>query len=287
MKARTLLVSANLGGGGVYEVDLKTDSVRHVIKQFVYGISIHDDILFCSGRQGPYMYRIKPGGSYEMIGDKLSKKNPDLPSWEWGTHDIQYFDGYLYAVASKKDCVYKIDIESRKAEEFLRVFPPTKNEQGACHLNSIHIVSLNEIYMSMFGYDPDVDDWNRWRTGKSGQVWEYCNGNFIVRYKGLDQPHTVQKHDDGLYFCESQARYLCRDGKRLFRIKGYTRGLAIDDDNYYVGRSTSQLHRSIIDPLKVPDSGIFVVSKDDYSKRRLITLGGVTDMYDIKVLQWD
>lgn len=90
------------------------------------------------------------------------------------------------------------------------------------HTNDID-VHRNVIYISSFHKGITALD------RESDQVMEL--------YPNQNKPHTVKSRPDGLYWCESEARRVMKDGECIAEHPGFVRGLDWFDNEMLVGIS--------------------------------------------------
>ncbi len=122
------------------------------------------------------------------------------------------------------------------------LWAPTDSHTDTHHVNSLAVVDA-ELFCSAFG--PRSGE--SWSTATNGYVRNVSSGHNVI--EGLRQPHTVARHDERLYFCNSMLGTLNdADGVAGF-FSGYTRGLAFaPNGTIYVG--TSLARRPMVSPVE-------------------------------------
>jgi hypothetical protein len=157
------------------------------------------------------------------------------------------------------------------------------------HLNSI-AMRENDVLVSALG--------NRQNPG---QVWHYrMNEGRIFNLRtnedlippGTSHPHSIKFLEDGqLVYCDSGTNSLVRENGEKVQLDGYARGLAFDQNYFYVGVSTVRSY-SLSTGLPYNDKdpgfehpGIWVIRRPDGEKIKKISLSNYcSEIYDLEWL---
>lgn len=107
-------------------------------------------------------------------------------------------------------------------------------EDGQCHINDVTNIGKN-LFVSYFSRS------GLWKKGIfDGGVSEIelDNDNSIndLLYN-LAQPHSPEIIDGQIYVLDSYNKYLYHGTKKITKFQGFVRGLAFDEDYFYVGQS--------------------------------------------------
>ena len=107
-------------------------------------------------------------------------------------------------------------------------------EDGQCHINDLTNIGKN-LFVSYFSRS------GLWKKGIfDGGVSEIDldNDNSIndLIYN-LAQPHSPEIVNGQIYVLDSYNKYLCHGTKKIIKFQGFVRGLAFDEDYFYVAQS--------------------------------------------------
>lgn len=190
-------------------------------------------------------------------------------------------DGLIYIVETARNTIAIHESTSfRKVDEIVI----NKNQDmDINHINDLSIVG-NRLFLSMFSID---NNWGESRDYSKGIIAEYdlITNEFVKTHvEHLLMPHSVKMIEDELFYCNSLGLSLNNGNNRIASLGGFTRGLAHDTWNYYVGQSEMRhLSRALnhVSNFSV-DCGIHIVDKTNKSSRFLhIPAVGI---YDIVIL---
>ena len=188
-------------------------------------------------------------------------------------HDVAWDGHHFVAVASFTNSIVWFGPSGNVARTWR-----APGNGDAWHLNSL-CADNGRIYVCAFGRFERHRDWSRRGSKGRGLVFELETGEEVLT--GLDQPHTPRRLGDGWLVCNSASQELLLVGSRsphpLARVelRGFTRGIAVDDDVVFVGESTRRDEAA-------PDgsASIAVVSSEDWSVVDRIALPA-DEIYDL------
>ncbi len=150
-------------------------------------------------------------------------------------HDILLYDGKFLCVATGTNEILWIDPLGNVVRRW-----QADGKGDAWHLNCVWKEG-ERLYFSAFGRFPAHRDW----VGKCrglGFIFDLETGEAVV--KGLSGPHNPRLIDGQWVVCDSHASSLeLRDQNgvaKTIQLGGFTRGLAFDDDYFYVGESANR-----------------------------------------------
>ncbi|BBI35676.1 DUF4915 domain-containing protein [Cohnella abietis] len=190
-------------------------------------------------------------------------------------------DGLIYIVETARNTIAIHESTSfRKVDE---IVINKIQDKDINHINDLSIVG-NRLYLSMFSID---SNWGESRDYTRGIIAEYnlITNDFVKTHvENLHMPHSVKIIEDELYYCNSLGLSLNKGNNRIASLGGFTRGLAHDTWNYYVGQSEMRhLSRALKHvPNFSVDCGIHIIEKTTKSSRFLHL--PASEVYDIVIL---
>lgn len=203
-------------------------------------------------------------------------------------HDVLIYRKTMYVVSTGSNSVLMYPLDGSDLPVSLQrndrvVFNDEKFD--ALHLNSI-AANGKDFFFSMFGVKQE-DSWLHTRCGRivraSGLLWRKEN---VV--EEVAHPHSLRVYSGKLCYCESLSGkvFLPSTEKTL---DGYTRGLARDMENFYVGVSRQrEVSKSTGQLVDVEDNGvsagIWILDKNGNEKCKIGLEGWTTEVYDIEVI---
>lgn len=257
LESRLLISCPREGSGqaGFYELDLATNSYRHLADCDGRGlVRWNDHYLGASRNDGIYHFDANLN-----IVDRHPIPYVDLHGLEIGP------DGLLYAVetAHNRIGVYRMDPFERIDEITVSPAPNDHN-----HVNDIQIRD-GRLLVSMFAYH------GSWRTNWDNNRFDGAVVEFDLAAKAskrllagsLRMPHTVRLFGDDLCFCESFNLNVVKNGEILAQFSGYTRGLAYDGRCYFIGQSRMRHWGKHLEPHLSVDAGIHILDSQNRVSR--------------------
>lgn len=159
------------------------------------------------------------------------------------THSLVFHAGYIYAVSTGTNEIYRIPFWDRNLgeEELYWRYPDVQYDRDEIHLNGLTLDG-ERLIASCFGERDQANSWS-----SNGRLFYLDTGESIK--DGLLHPHTPLIVDDFLFIAESAAykvyvyKRLSQDGwalDKVAQLHGYTRGLAYKKGELLVGISASR-----------------------------------------------
>jgi hypothetical protein len=211
---------------GLYLIDNDVTLLR---KGEFYGIAIHDQNVFVFQRnknQNGYIVRFKKDLSDltdpVIITDQL----------DWGCHQMDWFDGYLYLTDTFDNSIIKLDEDGEILERFYPVGELTEGRESSnyAHINSLFF-EKGEVFL-LFHNDTS-------KTGRNTEIVK-TNRDFVVNMRHVTKAshgHNIVCFKDDLYYCDSQSKTLMKNDHKLFQADLFTRGLSILEQFIVLGGS--------------------------------------------------
>jgi hypothetical protein len=144
----------------------------------------------------------------------------------------------IYVVSTGKDQVIQFHFDEKHPRlKFSKVLFSLSQHQAkdTHHFNSIYL-SKSFMLLSAFGPKYGV----RWSAADRGYVFDLNRKRIL--FDGLYHPHSVIVHHNKLYYCESSTgSVFCNDLEIIDDIKGYARGLIVNDRFIVVGISCGRM----------------------------------------------
>ncbi|MDF2647225.1 MAG: hypothetical protein K0Q73_3030 [Paenibacillus sp.] len=230
---KILITSHNTSTDGIYELDLKTNSIKHLFKGNFGGLKKYNN----------HYYVLKRDYNQLWILDNHLNQISQLPLDKFSNIDDLHGldisnDGYIYIVGSSRNKVLIINQITMKKEGELIL---TNENEDFHHINDI-CVTDDSLYLSMFSIH------NEWTTFEfsDGAIVKFDRRSLLPKAvvgHGLRGPHSVLISEDNLFFCDSLNLNVSKvnlKSKNIFvvaQFHGFTRGLFLDNDILIVGQS--------------------------------------------------
>ncbi|MHA3771976.1 DUF4915 domain-containing protein [Verrucomicrobiota bacterium sgz303538] len=185
--------------------------------------------------EGDTVYRFARGlqsiVGYNHAGICYQLRTPEAQD----VHDILLHDGHFLCVATGTNEVLWIDPLGRISRRW-----QADGEGDAWHLNCLWKEG-DRLYFSAFGRFPTHRGWLGQSRG-NGFIFEFGTDRDVVT--GLSGPHNPRLIDGHWVVCDSHVSALeLRDGNgtaKTVQLGGFTRGLAFDENYFYVGESANR-----------------------------------------------
>ena len=198
------------------------------------GMCFWNDLLCVAHQAGPDVPQgfvlLDPSSDFELVHEGF------LPP-SAGVHSVCSRGGALYFVADRKDSVYQATLDERTGEwvcSLYWTFPGSSGQQDENHLNAIERVG-EDLHVSGFGKKKSGAQ-PGWRSTTKGFVYNIDRGEYAM--ESIYHPHSLLKDSGVLWTCESSnKKVLSSAGYEKTFSSGYIRGLAISEDQFYVGSS--------------------------------------------------
>ncbi|RLL49161.1 DUF4915 domain-containing protein, partial [Mariprofundus sp. EBB-1] len=176
------------------------------------------------------------GGKSLQAIDRNRQRLCSLSDAPLDLHDVLLKENSLFIVATENNEVIEFDLEL--------MMPLNRwglaGEPDSAHINSVMFYQ-GRLIASIFGPFEKKRGYKEGTRGL-GQVIDVVTGEVFI--DGLSQPHSLTVVGDLLYLCNSEARELrVYEGsclKKTVDLPGYARGIAVSDDEIYVGISLSR-----------------------------------------------
>jgi hypothetical protein len=145
-------------------------------------------------------------------------------------HSIRVFEDKLFATFTPEDSIVFFDLSRLKRGSLGDPQTLFKGRDDLRHINSIEVDRSGNIFYTQFGYG--------WRnTDGFGAV---KNSDCEV-FSNIRHPHSLKLFNDSFYYLESKTGTCFKDGREMFVVEGYARGLEIlSEDEFLVGLSKSR-----------------------------------------------
>ena len=198
------------------------------------GMCFWNDLLCVAHQGNPDIPQgfvlLDPSSDFELVHEGF------LPP-ATGVHSVCSRDGALYFVADRKDSVYQATLDERTGEWICSsywTFPGSSGQQDENHLNAIERVE-GDLHVSGFGKKKSGAQ-PGWRSTTEGFVYNIDREEYAM--EGIYHPHSLLEDSGLLWSCESSnKKVLSSAGYERTFSSGYIRGLAISEDQFYVGSS--------------------------------------------------
>lgn len=197
--------------------------------------------LVCFAHQpGP---RNNPPAGFVLLDPKQDFKQVDAGELPSVPHSACSKNGDLYFTMSQEDTVYRAERSRLRGEWKVSqhwTFPGSSGERDENHVNAIEIVDGN-LCISATGKKDKGSD--LWASAKRGFVYDVDNAEYLMH--DIRQPHSLLEDSGAIWTCETRgSRLLSNKGDEYFFPGDQTwrvRGLAINDDYFYVGISKNRI----------------------------------------------
>ncbi|MGG1553514.1 DUF4915 domain-containing protein [Paenibacillus ferrarius] len=211
------------GTEGLYVVDLGNKIISKLLTANCRGIVPYREYYYLATEKKI----LKLDSQFKIVEEHLVPHS-DL-------HGIRlYNNSLLYIAETSNNSVGVYQLEPFQRINEIKVSPYNFDFN---HINDLWIQD-DSLYVSMFSLDVE---WKKLEDTYDGIIIKYNIYDvteFEIIRKGLKFPHTVKVIEDNLHFCDSLNLNLVRNNETLAQFNGFTRGLAFDGFNYYIGQSS-------------------------------------------------
>ena len=220
-----LFVSSPNGGGLLF---LHKHLLMPLVSEDASGISsTQDGLVWCVQTGGSRWLRKVSDGRLDAIC--VADSPPDL-------HDVLTTTDGTYAVFTETNEVVHLDASYRVVESW-----SFGDKPDSVHVNCLAIHN-GRLVVSMFGRFQAHRGY-KGATKLAGLVVDVRTGEALI--EGLSQPHSLVAIGEDLWLCNSEDQsVLVYDGNyrltQTLSLPGYTRGLAVGNEQLYVGLSRSR-----------------------------------------------
>lgn len=233
-----LLTNAAKSNGGAFLIDTTRGRKRKVLRGSFRGVTQAPDGSFwvVSGSRRTQaeksaVHRIDPRDwSSEKIGDYEVRDS----------HDLRWFRGHFYLVASVGNVILKLDREGREVDRMQIV----EDARDIVHVNCLTEID-GALYCTIFTLTPGErklkSATGAWHTEGKLLKLDFDNKRFDIVYEPLCQPHSLIPRPEGLYVVESHLSTLSRldlqrgTCERIRQYRGFLRGLAFTPGEAVLG----------------------------------------------------
>lgn len=200
-----------------------------------------------------------------------------------------HLDGQIYVAATAGDLVVRLtkDGSGIVQEPFWRF---NADYADSRHLNSLAF-RHGHLLVSMFG--PPAPE--GWLQARHGLIFDATTGETVQT--DLYHPHSLLYHSDSLFFLESRVGTLWEIGSdnvplTRYVLPGFARGLAIDEETFYIGvsgtRTVSRSGTGIYLPASDPalaESYVCTVNRSNGSLQKIRMTDYGMEIYDLILLE--
>lgn len=205
-----------------------------------------------------------------QVSQELSGKSVIFKQFK-DVHDIYSYGNkiYLASTGTNEIAVLDGDLNLIKCYRYHGV-------GDAWHINCLVGIDGDVYFGAFCNYEEDYT--YKGKTKNSGFIMNAVTGEVVV--DGLSQPHSPRYVDGLLYLCDSEkSRVLIFDNfilSKEIKLKGYVRGLCVDEAFIYAGVSKSRN----IDDNAVDSARLIIIDKFDLRTLAEISLP-VDEVYQI------
>lgn len=182
----------------------------------------------------PGFVLLDPDRDFEQVGEGVLSSTP---------HSVCSRDGELFFAMTQEDTVHRATFDSRSGKwevSWYWTFPGSSGTGDENHINAIELVGGN-LCVSATGKKRKGS--NLWASAKRGFVYNIDRAEYVMRDVNL--PHSLLEDSQTAWTCETRGSRLLSSNGDEYRIPGdrkwRVRGLAINEDYFYVGVSKSRL----------------------------------------------
>jgi len=252
MGSRSLLISGNSAGGGLFVLD--TGGVATIDRLRTHGLALRDERLY---RVMACVEHARPASDL-LVYDRFGVRRFDRLDGIGDAHDVLPRAADVLIVSSTENAIYSIGADGVKTTLWRAAVP-----DDSWHLNCAVEVE-GELYASAFGRFERHREWSREPQAPSGVLIHVPSERVVL--KSLTQPHSPRYMEGAWLVCNSALHELAAydaHGSPLMRrnFDGYTRGLAFDESYLYVGESAN--HHAARDARQ--SSWISILDRRDWS----------------------
>lgn len=265
-------------GGGLYLLDIDglDFAYRKVHSGTCHGLLKKDGLIYC----------VDQAKGFLVFNEDLELMETHEIAHGLRPHGIDWCNatGEYFVAASRRDCVVIFDEVFKEVE---RIHLSDKFKQANApvhHINDLCVVG-SSVYATMFSitgnYQKDIFD---------GGILELDATSRKVLGPVMDNlwmPHNPKYLNGGICVCDSLPGYLRRNnGQIAGNFPAFTRGLACDDDFYYVGQSRNRNFSNAVGISKNISLDASIIAFDDETKlsRSMPLSPRMSEVHAIEVL---
>ncbi|MBA3473406.1 MAG: hypothetical protein H0T57_09325 [Rubrobacter sp.] len=223
---------------------------------------------------------LDPDQDFKLVGEGVLPSTP---------HSVCSRNGELYFTMTQEDTVYKATFDSSSREWDVSPywsFPGSSGTADENHVNAIELVG-SDLCVSATGKKEKGSD--LWASAKRGFVYDIDRAEYLMH--DIKQPHSLLEDSQTVWTCETRgSRILSHNGDE-YRIPGdptwRVRGLAINEDYFYVGVSKNRLGSKSKGTLRGYEGTcrIYRLAKGSEEPELLIDLSAVRDeIYELMLV---
>lgn len=209
--------------GGLFIVDFDLKNITRILEADCRGIA-----RFSEG----YYLATNSHGILKLDNEFNITNTYDVPARD--LHGLKmHSDGLLYAVETSHNAVGIYQTEPFNRIDEMKISDSNEDQN---HINDLCIQG-NSLFLSMFSLQ---GGWRNLLESFDGVIAEYDIKTKELKniiQKDLQLPHSVSFIDNQMFYCESLNLNLRKEDQCIAKLGGYTRGLAFDGSNFYVGQS--------------------------------------------------
>lgn len=265
-------------GGGLYllEIEGLDFNYRKIHSGTCHGMLQRDGLIYCVDQaQGVLVFN--QDLEHKMTYEIAQGQRPHGIDWCEQT-------GEYFVAASRRDCVLVFNESFEEVERIPLSHKFNRHQAPVHHINDLCVVG-GSVYATMFSvtgnYQQDVFD------GVILEIDAVQRKILGPVMTDLWMPHNPKYLNGGLCVCDSLPGYLRRNnGQVAGDFPSFTRGLACDDDFYYVGQSRNRNFSNVIGVSKNISLDTSIIIFDDVTKlSRSIPLSPrLSEVHAIEVL---
>ncbi len=233
-----LVTSNAIGRGGIHLFDSECGELQQLLRGSFRGITRGPDDAWyvVSGNRNPQ----KDVSVIHRLDPHTWRSEPIAQLPVKDSHDLRWFDGAFYLVASVGNQILKLDAGCRLVETFRLA----ESEDDTCHVNCLAWID-GTLHCTVFTLTPGDREEKRgtgiWHTDGKLLRLDFAGRSSTVVHEALWQPHSLVPRPDGLYLVESHRSTITRidldDGSSqvMRQYSGFLRGLAFSADEVVLG----------------------------------------------------
>ena len=266
-------------GGGIYELNVNLD--KWTCKKRIDG-NCYGMISFGNN----YVAIDTDMGIFEFDNDFNIIRKKRLPEHS-RAHGIAYSDKYkqFYITCSYLDAVLILDKDFEEIGTINLSKKQLTDGSPQHHCNDCFVIN-DSLFISMFSVT------GNWKVDIfDGGIVEYNikNNEFIgVLTNDLWMPHNVKVFDRSLYVLDSLRGYLKGNNLQILGdFPAFTRGLAFDDEYFFIGQSRNRNYSKNLGVKKniAIDAGIIVFDAVTHVSRFLQVSPKISEIHSIVIAQ--
>ena len=226
-----LLVSCSGYNGGLYLIDNNDGlKVEKVYSGNCRGLTQEGDYFYVAEEHSGL---VKLDSEYQVV-----KINRTTESFNLHGITIDSTRNALYVNETKFDRIGVYDIETLKRIDEITLGKLDNENNDQHHINDAVIIN-NKLHVMMFSLN---GVWHNqvWNDGGIARVDVDTKEIDKIIISGLRQPHSLEMHNNDIYYCNSRECNIYHGDRMLCQFNGYTRGLAKWNEYFYVGQSKAR-----------------------------------------------